>query len=141
MRDICMEITEYYKEFVYTVVLIVTLCCTGLQWDDFSSSWTCSATFSYAEQQCYIYWCAGLVAIIKKLWQEIWMFQCRCKFKTACRIALILHGSLISGLLVKWAENLLAKLSCNKMQCVLTDGDIFELNLYFGYKRSFPAIE
>lgn len=54
---------------------------------------------------------------------------------------MILHGSLISGLLVKSAETLLAMLSGNKMQCGLSHGAIFELNLYFGCKRSFPAIE
>lgn len=42
------------------------------------------------------------------------MFQCRCKFKTARGIALILHGYLVSGLLVKSAETLLALLSCKK---------------------------
>ena len=54
---------------------------------------------------------------------------------------MILHGSLVSGLLVESAETLLAILSCTKMQCLLTDGDICELNLYFGCKGLFPAIE
>lgn len=68
------------------------------------------------------------------------MFRCRCKFKTARGIALILHGYLVSGLLVKSAETLLALLSCKKCT-VLIDGGIRELNLYFGYKGLFSPIE